>query len=304
MCGRSLGLVRVLRTPDEAFADINDFPFAPHHTDVSDGLRMHHVEEGAGRPVLLLHGEPSWSYLYRHMIPPLASSGLRPIAPDLIGFGKSDKPADQSDYTYARHVRWLDRWFDAMDLHHIVMFCQDWGGLLGLRLLAAHPDRFDGVVVSNTGLPTGDHDMPEAFHRWREFAKTAEAFDIGRIIQNGTVSTLSDVTMAAYDAPFPTDEYKAGARVFPSLVPASPDDPEAQPNREAWAVLAGFHKPVVTAFGDSDPVTAGVDRAFHKLVAGARDQPHTTVADAGHFIQEDQPAQLVEIIKALIERLD
>ncbi len=293
----------ILRTPDEAFADLTDYPFTPHYTDVGDGLQMHHVEAGIGRPVLLLHGEPSWSYLYRHMIPPLATAGLRTLAPDLIGFGKSDKPASQGDYTYARHLAWLHAWFDTLDLHGVVLFAQDWGGLLGLRLVAAHPDRFAGVVVSNTGLPTGDQQMPEAFYQWREFSRSSPGFDIGRIIQNGTVTDLDASVVAAYDAPFPTEAHKAGARVFPSLVPASPNDPEAQPNRDAWAVLIGFDKPLVTAFGDSDPITAGTDRAFHKLVAGAKEQPHTTVEGAGHFIQEDQPQRLVEVITQLIDAL-
>jgi len=289
----------IRRTPDDRFADLADYPFEPHYSDVGEGLRMHHIEQGSGRPVLLLHGEPSWSYLYRKTIPSLAAAGFRAIAPDLIGFGRSDKPAAQSDYTYARHLHWLDSWFDGLDLHGVILFCQDWGGLLGLRLVAAHPGRFAGVVASNTGLPTGDQQMSEAFQRWREFSRTSTSFDVGRIIQNGTVSQLDEATVAAYNAPFPDDSYKAGARVFPSLVPASPDDPEAQPNRDAWAVLVGFHKPVVTAFGDSDPITAGTDRAFHKLIPGAHRQPHTTVANAGHFIQEDQPDELVRIITDL-----
>lgn len=293
----------ILRTPDERFAELADYPFEPHYSDVGDGLRMHHVEQGSGRPVLLLHGQPSWSYLYRTMIPLLATAGFRAIAPDLIGFGKSDKPTAQSDYTYSRHVRWLDHWFDLQDLHNVILFCQDWGGLLGLRLVAAHPDRFAGVVASNTGLPTGDQTMSEAFIRWRDFVQSTRSFDIGRIIQGGTVSELTPATVAAYNAPYPDESYKAGARAFPSLVPASPDDPEAQPNRDAWSVLVGFDKPVVTAFGDSDPITAGTDKALHKLIRGAHRQPHTTVKDAGHFIQEDQPDELVRIITDLAEAL-
>ncbi len=287
------------RTPDDRFEDLPDFPFEPRYTGVRAGdgteLRVHHVEQGEGSPVLLMHGEPSWSFLYRLMIPGLAAAGHRAIAPDLVGFGRSDKPTSMDDYTYAAHVDWMDQWLRSSGLHDITLFCQDWGGLVGLRLVAAHPDLFRAVVVANTGLPTGERPMPDAFLAWREFSRTSSGFDIGRIVQGGTVSELSPEVVAAYDAPFPDDSFKAGARIFPSLVPATPDDPAREDQEAAWSVLREFGKPFVTAFSDSDPITAGGFRVFHKLVPGAEGMPHVTIERAGHFLQEDQPQPLVDI---------
>jgi haloalkane dehalogenase len=301
--------VEVLRTPDEHFADLPGFPYQPRYVEVDDGdggaLRIAYVEDGPGdgEPVLLLHGEPSWSFLYRRVIPVLAQAGLRVVAPDLVGFGRSDKPARQEDHTYARHVAWLRAaLFDRLDLRGVTLVGQDWGGLLGLRLVAEHPDRFARVVAANTGLPTGDHPMSEAFLAWQRFAATAERFDVGRIVQNGTVTELPPEVVAAYDAPFPDARYQAGARAFPSLVPTRPDDPASAANRAAWAVLAGFDKPFLTAFSDGDPITGGGDRVFQKAVPGARGQGHVTLTGGGHFLQEDVGPELGRVVAGFVAR--
>jgi len=267
---------------------------------------MSYIDEGPrdARPVLLLHGEPSWSYLYRHMIEPLLQAGLRVVAPDLIGFGRSDKPGSQDDYSYQRHVDWLaDLIVRELDLEGIVLFCQDWGGLLGLRLVAEHPERFAAVVASNTMLPTGDQDPGDAFRAWRDFSQNSPAFDIGRIVNGGTARELSGDEIAAYDAPFPDDAFKAGARRFPALVPITPDDPAAPANRAAWEVLKRWDKPFVCAFGDSDPITRGGDRVLEKLIPGAAGQPHVTVEGAAHFCQEDAGEQLAAVIVAVAGEL-
>ena len=229
--------MELLRTPDERFANLPGYAFAPHYL-VVDGVRVHYVDEddAAGAPVLLLHGEPSWSYLYRTMIPPLAAAGHRVIAPDLVGFGRSDKPASREDYTYQRHVDWMRGVLLGLDLRDVTLFCQDWGGLIGLRLAAEHEDRFARVVASNTFLPTGDIPAGKAFLRWRQASQEMAEFNAGEIIQRGTVSQLSDEVVAAYNAPFPDDSYLAGARQFPTLVPVTPDDPATIPNRKAWEV--------------------------------------------------------------------
>jgi haloalkane dehalogenase len=295
--------VEALRTPDDRFADLPEFPYEPRYVEVDDGdggaLRVAYVEEGPADadPVLLLHGEPSWSFLYRRMIPVLAQGGLRVVAPDLVGFGRSDKPVRQQDHSYARHVEWLRAaLFDRLGLRGVTLVGQDWGGLLGLRLVGEHPDRFARVVAANTGLPTGEHPMSEAFLAWQRFAATAERFDVGRIVQNGTVTDLPPDVVAAYDAPFPDDRYKAGARAFPSLVPTRPDDPASAANRAAWEALAGFGKPFLTAFSDGDPITGGGDRVFRKLVPGARGQRHVTLTGGGHFLQEDVGPELAHVV--------
>jgi len=301
--------MHVLRTADERFDGLADYPFEPSYVDVVAGdgsdlkLRVHYVDEGPqdGRPVLLLHGEPSWSYLYRAMITQLANAGHRVLAPDLVGFGKSDKPTAQADYSYRRHIAWLEEWLFALDLRDITLFGQDWGGLIGLRLVAAHSDLFSAVCVANTGLPTGDQDLGEAFYKWREYAATSQVFPISSFLQNSTVRMLADAELAAYEAPFPDDSYKAGARVFPNLVPATPDDPETPAQRAAWETLAHFDKPFVTAFSDSDPITRGADKPFHKLVPGANHNDHVTIEQAGHFLQEDKPHELVEVLLQLME---
>ena len=296
----------VLRTPDDRFTGLVDWPYEPRYVDVGDGaggsLRVHHVDEGSGPVVLLMHGQPSWSYLYRSMIPPLVDAGFRCIAPDLVGFGRSDKPVDRAAYSYRSHVEWMAAaLFDALDLTDITFFGQDWGGLIGLRLLAAQPQRYRAVVLSNTGLPTGDQRMPPAFQQWRTFVETSEDFQVGRVIQGATLRTLTDDEVAAYDAPFPDESYMAGARMFPSLVPASPDDPAAADQRDAWASLSTLTLPVLCAWSDSDPITAGADRPFMKLIPGAAHMPHTTVP-GGHFVQEDSGPRLAELIRATASR--
>ena len=297
-----------LRTPDSRFQNLPDYPFAPEYAQVDDteggSLRLHYVDEGPkdAAPVLMLHGEPSWSYLYRKMIPVFSGAGYRAIAPDLIGFGKSDKPVDRADYTYARHVAWMQDWFDQMDLSGITLVCQDWGGLIGLRLVAANPERFARVVVANTALPTGDQPMGPAFESWRDFSQMVPEFPAGRIIYGGTTQKISEAEVAAYDAPYPDESYKAGARQFPVLVPARPDDPESEANRAAWKILREFDKPWLTAFGADDKVMAGVDKVFQTLIPGAAGQPHTILAGGGHFLQEDVGAELAQRTLAFMGR--
>lgn len=293
--------MRALRTPDDRFSDLPDYPFAPRYVEVPSGdggaLRMHYVDsEGPlGPPVLMLHGEPTWSFLYRKVIPVIGAAGRRAIAPDLIGFGRSDKPAERGDYTYQRHIDWLRAFLDALGLESIDLLCHDWGGLLGLRLVAEQPDRFRRVLITNTGLPTGDRAPVEAFVAWRSFADSAPDFSPGSIVARFNVGPLSPEVAAAYDAPFPDETFKAGARQFPQLVPTTPDDPESAPNRAAWESLARFDKPLLTVFGDSDPFTAGVERYFQRKVPGAAGQPHRILKGAGHYIQEDAGDELAQI---------
>ncbi len=295
--------MNALRTPDDCFANLPGYDFEPHYVDIG-GLRMHYVDEGPAdaAPVLLLHGEPSWSYLYRKMIPPLAAAGHRVIAPDLIGFGKSDKPDDQDDYSYAGHVDWMRAFVETLDLRNVSLFAQDWGSLIGLRVAAEDESRFARIAIGNGGLPTGDHAMSEAFLQWREFARTSPTFDIGRIIQRATVSELSDEVVAAYDAPFPDDSYKAGARKFPMLVPTTPDDPASEANRQAWAVLMNWTKPFLTTFSDKDPILGGGEKVFKKLVPGAAGQDHVIIRDGGHFLQEDKGEEIAEVLNEFIAR--
>ena len=290
-----------LRTPDDRFDDLPGFPYAPNYVDI-DGLRMHYVDEGPAdaEAVLLLHGEPTWSYLYRHMIPPVVAAGLRVIAPDLIGFGRSDKPADRADYSYAGHVDWMRKFIGALDLNRLTLFGQDWGSLIGLRVACENEHRFDRIVIGNGGLPDGRQQMPDEFLAWRDFSQTAPEFHIGRIIQNATVSTLPDDVVAAYDAPFPDESYKAGARQFPALVPISPDDPASAANRAAWEVLSRWEKPFLTTFSDQDPITRGADAFFQKIVPGAAGQAHTTISNAGHFLQEDKGEALADVIVSFV----
>ena len=293
----------VLRTPDERFQDLPGFPFAPHYADIN-GMRMHYVDEGPrdAEVVLMLHGEPSWSYLYRKMIPVFVEAGYRAVAPDMFGFGRSDKPASQDDYTYQFHVDTITALVEQLDLRRITLICQDWGGLIGLRIAAEHEDRFSRIVAANTFLPTGDLPPGEAFLRWQQFSQTSPVFEIGRIINNGTTTDLPAEVVAAYNAPFPDDTYKAGARKFPALVPTRPDDPASAPNREAWKVLDRWQKPFLTAFGDSDPITRNADKAFQARVPGTKGQPHTTIAGGGHFIQEDRGEQLAGVAVDFMKR--
>ncbi|RIL06077.1 MAG: haloalkane dehalogenase [Proteobacteria bacterium] len=294
--------MRVLRTPDERFANLSGYPFAPHYVEIASGdggaLRVHYVDEGPrdAAPVLCLHGEPSWSYLYRKMIPGITAAGHRVVAPDLVGFGKSDKPAERGDYTYQRHVDWLRSFVEALDLRHVTLFCQDWGGLLGLRLVAEQPERFARVVAANTFLPVGDGTPSDAFMAWRKFSQEVPVFPTGRILQGATVTELPPEVVAAYDAPFPDESYKAGARQFPLLVPIAADDPAAAANRAAWERLARFERPFLTAFSDSDPVTHGGDALLRQRIPGARGQPHVTIAGGGHFLQEDCGEELARVV--------
>ncbi len=292
--------MKVLRTPDERFEGLKDYAFAPHYQTVGDGLRLAYVDEGPrdAAPVLLMHGEPSWSYLYRHMIPGL-SGKHRVLAPDLIGFGRSDKLADKADYSYEKHVAWMSDWLTALDLKDITLFCQDWGGLIGLRLVAAFPERFARVIVANTGLPTGSG-MGEGFKRWLEISQSMPQFPAGAFVNMGSGRTLSDEEIAAYDAPYPDESYKVMARIFPTFVPITPEHASVAENIAAWKVLEAFDKPFLTAFSDADPVTGGGERAFQERVPGAKGQPHVIIEGGGHFLQEDKPAELADLIDRFI----
>ena len=289
--------MELLRTPDARFENLPDYPFEPKYLEV-DGIRMHYVDEGPrdAAPVLMLHGEPSWSYLYRKMIPPIVAAGYRAVAPDLIGFGRSDKPAKRADYTYQRHVDWCLSFIEQLDLRDITFFGQDWGGLIGLRIFAEHPARFTRVIAANTFLPTGLQPLGEAFHRWCEYSQATPVFPAGQIVQRGTVSQLSDDVVAAYDAPFPDETFKEGARQFPVLVPASPKDPASPANQKAWEYLFSCNKPFLTAFGDGDPITRGGEHLFQQTVPGTKGQPHVIIEGAGHFLQEDRGEQLAEVV--------
>jgi haloalkane dehalogenase len=289
--------MEILRTPDERFNNLAGYGFTPHYVEVA-GLRMHYVYEGPAPSdaVLLLHGEPSWSYLYRKMIRVLTAAGCRAIAPDLIGFGRSDKLVNRTDYSYQMHVDSITAFVRALGLENITLLGQDWGGMIGLRVAAENPDRFARIVAANTGLPTGDRPMNEAFLRWQQYSQTVENFHAGGIVKGACCTQLPPEVVAAYDAPFPDDRYKAGARQFPLLVPTKPDDPAAAANRRAWEVLRRWEKPFLTAFSDSDPVTRGGERVFQKLVPGAQGQPHSTITGAGHFLQEDKGEELAQVV--------
>jgi haloalkane dehalogenase len=298
--------MEALRTPDERFENLPQYAFAPHYANVpaADGseLRMHYVDEGpaTARTLLLLHGEPTWSYLYRKMIPHFTKAGYRSIAPDLIGFGRSDKPAERSDYTYANHVAWLAALLERLELRDAVMVGQDWGGLLGLRLVAEREERFAGFVAANTFLPTGDEPPNEAFERWRAASQRMPEFSAGSILTRTCTPPIAPEVAAAYDAPFPDERYLAGAREFPMLVPTRPDDPASAANRAAWQVLERFEKPVLCAFSDGDPITRGGERAIARRVPGARNVDHPTIAGGSHFLQEDRPDELAGAILSFL----
>ena len=292
--------MRVLRTPDERFAGLPDFPFEPHYIEVGAAsgtpLRLAYVDEGPrdAPPVLLMHGEPTWSFLYRHVIAQLRTR-FRVVAPDLIGFGRSDKPAEQDDYSYERHVGWMSEWLTALDLRGLTFFCQDWGGLIGLRLVAAFPERFDRVIAGNTGLPVGSG-MSEGFQSWLEFSQAVPQFPVGLIVNGGAARQLSPEEIAAYDAPFPDESYKSGARVFPRLVPVTPEHASVAENKAAWEALSRFEKPFLTAFSDADPITKGGEKPFLKMIPGTRGQNHVTLP-GGHFLQEDCPGEIADLIE-------
>ena len=286
-----------LRTPDDRFANLAGYPFAAHYVDVTAAgappLRMHYLDEGPpeGAPVLLLHGEPTWSYLYRTMIGPLADAGHRVIAPDLIGFGRSDKPTRQSDYTYQRHVDWMTSFLTLLDLRGITVVVQDWGSLIGLRLAAEHPDRFARLFIANGFLPIADRPTPAAFRLWRAFARYSPVLPAGRLVDRATGNPLSKAVRDGYDAPFPDKRYQAGARAFPQLVPTTPIDPAIPAHRAAWEVLGRWEKPVLCVFGANDPILGKADKPLIAHIPGARDQPHARIR-AGHFIQEDAGPEL------------
>ena len=334
--------MKVLRTPDDRFENLPGYPFEPHYAEIPDGeggrLRLHHVDEGPREAeiVLCMHGQPSWSYLYRHMIPPLTRAGLRVLAPDLVGFGRSDKPAAREDYSYERQVTWLSAWLVENDVRGATLVCQDWGGLIGLRMVAAHPERFARVVVANTGLPTPEHvpeeraeavrrfrreaptptlpEMMEAFSKldperieqtfayWQKWCWETEDLPIGSLIA-GMIDgrTLSPAEVAAYDAPFPDASFKMGPRAMPSQVPMLSDDPSLAPNRHAWEQLAKWEKPFLCASSDNDPVTAGLDARFLEVVPGTKQQPHRKIEGGGHFLQEGRGELLAQIVADFVK---
>jgi len=325
--------MKILRTPDERFDGLEGYDFRPNYSEVdaggSDRLRIHHLDEGprGGETILCLHGQPTWSYLYRKMIPVFCDAGHRVVAPDFVGFGRSDKPSERTDYSYANHVGWMSQWLEQLDLRDLTLFCQDWGGLVGLRLVALHPERFARVVIANTGLPDAQgvpeeaaapmhalydslpvvdvselgarfaaKDGPPGFLYWRKFCAETPRLEIADIMENAGGRELPAAVLAGYAAPFPGQEYVAGARQFPSLVPVFPDDPAIPDNRAAWEVLRGFERPFLTAFSDSDPVTRGGEARFQKEVAGAQGQRHVTIEGAGHFLQEDAGERVAEAV--------
>jgi haloalkane dehalogenase len=293
---------KILRTPEARFANLSDFPYVPHYTEIG-GLRIAYIDEGprTAPVVLLMHGEPSWSYLYRKMIPVLLQAGYRVVAPDLVGFGRSDKPARKADYSYLNHVQWMKAWMERVDLQGVTLFCQDWGSLIGLRMVAELPDRFARIVLANGGLPTGTTETPKAFRIWRAFAVYSPWFPIGRIVKTGCALGLTPQEVAAYDAPFPSRKYKVAARLFPTFVPTTPDDPERQNNERAWEFFKQCQKPFLTLFSNRDPVTRGGHKMWQKLVPGAQGQPHAVTRGAGHFLQEDKGEEVAQAIDAFIK---
>ncbi|MCP4763040.1 MAG: haloalkane dehalogenase [archaeon] len=295
--------MKLLRTPKDSFKKIPDFPFEPHYLEVKEGeesIRIHYVDEGPkdAEPILLMHGEPSWSYLYRHMIPIFIEAGYRVLAPDLVGFGKSDKPTEKSDYTYKRHISWIKQWLLSPDvnIHNTTLFCQDWGSLIGLRIAIDEEcsERISRIVLSNGGLGSDLNKWSEGFFKWLDFSLRVPSMDVGRVIQNATLNVIPEEVMSAYNAPFPDDSYKAGVHIFPSLVPNFEDNPEFESNRNALIKYRKWKKPFLTAFGDSDTVTKGMDSYFQKNIPGAKGQKHTSV-HGGHFIQEDAGPELAKI---------
>ena len=300
--------MRVLRTSEDRFAGLPDFGYEPHYVDLGiavsvdgrdDALRIAYIDEGPrdGGVVVLLHGEPTWSFLYRGLIPPLAAAGFRVLVPDLVGFGRSDKPAEVADHTYSRHVAWMrTALLDVLDLRDITLVCHDWGGLIGLRILAEQADRFARVVATNTGLPDGHHRLPELWWRFHDFVVRTPDLPVGFLVQSGCRTELAPDVLAAYDAPFPSPEYKAGPRAMPDLIPQAPDHPETPAQQQAWAALAAYDRPFRTAFSDADPITAGVDELMQAGIPGATGQPHSRIAGGGHFVQEDCGPELTAVV--------
>ena len=336
--------MQILRTPDARFVDLEGYPFAPRYTTIRThddcDLRIHHIDEGPadGPLVLCMHGQPVWSYLYRKMIPYLTEAGMRVIAPDLVGYGRSDKPAARENYSYERQVEWMGAWLEGNDLSGITFFGQDWGGLIGLRLVVNHPERFDRVVISNTGLPYNPHvpdeivgeieafranaptpnlmEMQQAlsemtsgahpatkFAYWQKFCWESEDMPIGlmmSMMMQGMVDAGTSPLAKAYDAPFPDPSYKMGPRAMPSQVPTLPTSPSLAQQGKAWEFFDAFDKPFLCAFADNDPVTAGSQAEFLRRVPGTRGLPHTTIKGGGHFVQERAPEQVSNVIIDLI----
>jgi len=290
----------IIRTPEERFDNLPGFPFEPHYVDV-DGARMHYLDEGEGQPILCLHGEPTWSYLYRKMIPILSTAG-RVIAPDYIGFGKSDKHTEQDKYTFQMHRDTLVNLIDALQLQNITVIVQDWGGMLGLRLVGEMPERFARLVILNTFLPTGARKPALAFRAWRAFARLVPSLPVGMILRLGTEQPMSKEVIRAYEAPFPSRKYKVGAKAFPQIVPVSPHIPGVESMKRARKVLGEWTKPALVMFSDNDPIMLGADRFFRRLIPSASDQPEITIRNAGHFLQEDKGEEIAQHVVDFMQR--
>lgn len=298
-----------LVSPDDRFVNLPDFEYASKYVEVTDPtggapLRLAYLDEGpagATETVLLLHGEPTWSFLYRKVMVPLVAAGVRVIVPDLIGFGRSDKPTSRVEHTYARHVEWVrEALFDRLGLDGLTFFGQDWGSLIGLRVLAESPDRFTRIAIGNGGLPTGDERISEAFSAWQTYSQSAPELPIGRIVGGGCAVKPSAEVIAAYDAPYPDESFKEGPRIFPTLVPTTPEDPAHDANVAAWTVLSAWDKPFLTCYSDGDPITKGADAKFLRDVPGAQGQPHATIEGAAHFLQEDAGASLGSLLATYV----
>ncbi len=293
----------IIRTPDKYFENLKDFPFKPHYVEI-DGLRMHYIDEGSGELLFCLHGEPTWSYLYRRMIPPFVDAGYRVIAPDFIGFGRSDKYTEQAEYTFQMHIKTLEKFVTILNLTDITLVCQDWGGLIGLAVAASNAERFSRLVIMNTFLPTGEEKLSQGFWNWRNFAARTPDLIASIVVRGGCYSgnTLSKEVLTAYDAPFPDKRYKAGMQVFPLIVPIAPEMPGAKEMKKTRQILSKWDKPVLIMFSDNDPVMIGGDEFFRELIPTARDQPKITIKDAAHFLQEDKGEEIAGLIIDFMKR--